>query len=149
MKIGELAKRTGLAPSRIRFYEKSGLLPTVERRENGYRLYGPEALWMLEIIAIAQSVGFSLDEIRRLLPDSQAKWQHNALLESLQRKVAEIEMLQLRLVHSKEQLIRVIERVKTRPGDLRCADRPTWVLDQLREDVGSPSIGLSKNRKMA
>lgn len=59
MKIGELAKRTGLAASRIRFYEKSGLLSTVERRDNGYRQYGPEALWMLEIIASAQSAGFA------------------------------------------------------------------------------------------
>jgi len=82
MKIGELAKRTGLATSRIRFYEQSGLLPTVQRQENGYREYGPEALWMLEIISTAQSAGFALDEIRSLLPDSRSTWQHEALLET-------------------------------------------------------------------
>lgn len=44
MKIGELAKRSGLAASRIRFYEKIGLLKTVKRSANGYRSYPPETL---------------------------------------------------------------------------------------------------------
>ena len=39
MKIGELAGRTGLAASRIRFYERIGLLKAVERQANGYRSY--------------------------------------------------------------------------------------------------------------
>lgn len=131
MRIGELAQRTGLTASRIRFYEKSGLLSAVERRDNGYRQYGPEALWMLEIIAGAQNAGFSLDEIRSLLPDSQATWQHNALLESLQRKVAEIELLQQRLTQNKARLLVAIDTLKNRPEDMACADRPQWVLDQL------------------
>lgn len=38
MKIGELARRTGLAASRIRFYEEAGLL-VVQRQANGYRDY--------------------------------------------------------------------------------------------------------------
>ncbi|MCQ4166098.1 MerR family transcriptional regulator [Tahibacter harae] len=132
MKIGELAKRTGLATSRIRFYEKRGLLSTVERRQNGYRHYGPEALWMLEIIASAQSAGFSLEEIRSLLPDAKATWQHDALLESLQRKVAGIDRLQQRLAHNKTQLLVAIDRIRNRPEEIACAERPRWVLEQLR-----------------
>ncbi|KAI1696422.1 merR HTH family regulatory protein [Ditylenchus destructor] len=132
MKIGELAKRTGLAPSRIRFYEKSGLLSSVERKENGYRHYGPEALWMLEIIAGAQGAGFSLDEIRSLLPDDQANWQYEALMESLQRKVADIERMQERLAQSKAQLLKAIETMKHRPEDMPCDERPQWVLERLR-----------------
>lgn len=132
MKIGELAKRTGLAASRIRFYEKSGLLNTIQRQENGYREYGLEALWMLEIISTAQSAGFALDEIRSLLPDSRSTWQHDALLESLQNKVSEIERLQERLAKNKTQLLLAIDSMKNRPDDLACTDRPQWVLDQLR-----------------
>jgi DNA-binding transcriptional MerR regulator len=135
MKIGELARRTGLTASRIRFYEKTGLLTSVERKENGYREYGPEALWMLEIIASAQGAGFSLEEIRCLLPDSQAVWQHDALLASLQRKVSEIDLLLQRLAQSKAQLLVAIETVRNRPEDLACADRPQWVLNQLRAGV--------------
>lgn len=135
MKIGELAKRTGLTASRIRFYEKSGLLPQAVRQDNGYRAYGPEALWMLEIIATAQSAGFTLEEIRSLLPDSQAVWQHDALLESLQRKVAEIEKLQERLAQSRSQLLAAMATLRNRPEDLTCAQRPQWVLDQLRDPL--------------
>jgi len=135
MRIGELAKRTGLATSRIRFYEKSGLLNTINRQENGYRAYGPEALWMLEVISTAQNAGFTLDEIRSLLPDSQAVWQHDELLASLERKIKEIELLQERLAKNKAQLLGVIESLKNRPDDLACSDRPQWVLDQLKDRV--------------
>lgn len=68
MRIGELAKISGLAPSRIRFYEASGLIKSVARKANGYRDYGPDAHWVLQIITGAQSEGFSLEEIRQLLP---------------------------------------------------------------------------------
>ncbi len=146
MKIGELAARSGLTASRIRFYETSGLLSAVERKDNGYRQYGDEALWMLELIASAQSVGFSLDEIRSLLPDSQATWQHDALLESLQRKVDEIELLQKRLADNKAKLLLVIESVKTRPDEINCADRPRWVLNRLRADGAEAAAGVRRKR---
>jgi DNA-binding transcriptional MerR regulator len=133
MKIGELSRRTGIAPSRIRFYEKSGLLSSVERQDNGYRQYGPEALWMLEIITSAQSAGFSLEEIRSLLPDDQATWQHEALLQSLQRKVAEIELLQQRLAHNRAQLLLAISSMQSRPEEIPCAERPKWLLQRLRQ----------------
>ena len=54
MKIGELAELTDLAPSRIRFYEKIGLLKTVNRKANGYRSYPPEAVTVLKLITTAQ-----------------------------------------------------------------------------------------------
>ncbi|NCO45819.1 MAG: MerR family DNA-binding transcriptional regulator, partial [Vibrio sp.] len=47
MNIGELAKRTGLSASKIRFYEKVGLFKTVKRKANGYRSYPPEAVMVL------------------------------------------------------------------------------------------------------
>ncbi len=65
MKIGELASRTGLAASRIRFYEASGLI-SAQRQANGYRRYPEQAVQTLGIISCAQQAGFSLDEIRRL-----------------------------------------------------------------------------------
>jgi len=138
MRIGELAKLSGLATSRIRFYEKSGLITGVVRRKNGYREYGPETLWMLEIIAGAQSAGFSLEDIRTLLPDGKSTWQHEALLESLTRKVGEIELLQKRLEQNKAQLLLAIDTIKSRPEDLACADRPQWVLERLRDAAVAP-----------
>jgi DNA-binding transcriptional MerR regulator len=111
MKIGELSDRSGLAPSRIRFYEKIGLLKAVDRRSNGYRVYPREALVILELIATAQSAGFSLDEIRVLLPGDSEHWDHDALLSTLRRKVDDIGSLEARLAHSKAQLVTVIEEI--------------------------------------
>jgi DNA-binding transcriptional MerR regulator len=83
MKIGELAELSGLTASRIRFYEATGLIMAVERAANGYRDYPPEALSMLEIIASAQRAGFSLEQIRNLLPTGQGSWQHDELVDAL------------------------------------------------------------------
>ena len=90
MKIGELASRTGLAASRIRFYEASGLI-SAQRQANGYREYPEQAVQTLGIISCAQQAGFSLEEIRRLLPDAnrQQGWAPEEMHSSLQRKVGE------------------------------------------------------------
>ena len=79
MKIGELAKRTGLAASRIRFYEKMGLLKMVDREANGYRLYPEEAVLVLELIKSAQEAGFSLEELRHVMPPDLNQWEHSKL----------------------------------------------------------------------
>ncbi|MFD2645457.1 MerR family transcriptional regulator [Pseudomonas japonica] len=137
MKIGELAKRSGLSASRIRFYESAGLLTAVERSGNGYRRYGAEVLWMLEIITGAQSAGFSLEEIRSLLPASSGGWQHEELLAGLKRKVAEIEVLQQRLARNKAQLLVAIEGIEHPPAGQDCVGNAQRVLDRLREQEGA------------
>jgi MerR family redox-sensitive transcriptional activator SoxR len=66
MTIGELAASSGLKPSAIRFYEKTGLLP-IAARKNGRRVYAAEAADRLFLIAFAKDTGFSLPEIKLLL----------------------------------------------------------------------------------
>jgi DNA-binding transcriptional MerR regulator len=65
--IGQLAKRVGLRPSALRYYEQEGLLQPDGRSESGYRLYQPAAEKRLRLIQRAQRLGFSLDDIRTLL----------------------------------------------------------------------------------
>src|SRR6516164_3239559 len=65
--IGRLAGLAGVKPDTIRFYERSGLLPKPQRIANGYRFYDQAALSQVRFIKKAQSLGFSLDEIRRIL----------------------------------------------------------------------------------
>ncbi len=72
LKIGEVAKRTGIGVETLRFYERSGLLSRPARTEGGYRLYDSEALDTLEFIKRAQTLGFTLDEIKRIITESQA-----------------------------------------------------------------------------
>ncbi len=65
--IGRLARLAGVPVSTIRYYERSGLLPRPARSPSGYRLYDERDLERLTFIRSAQSVGFSLDDIRELL----------------------------------------------------------------------------------
>jgi len=64
--IGEVAERTGLAPSALRFYEKRGLIASTGR--NGLRrTYRPDVLERLGLITCARSAGFTIAEIARFL----------------------------------------------------------------------------------
>lgn len=128
MKIGELAQRTGLAPSRIRFYERIGLLQAAERQANGYRRYPADAVLVLQLIATAQRAGFSLDELRTLLPGDLAQWDHDTLLGALRRKVADIEALQAQLAQSRTQLLDLVAQIEAKPHDMSCAANARRVL---------------------
>lgn len=128
MKIGELAKRTGVAASAIRFYEAQGLLKGVRRLANGYRDYPPETAILLSVLGGAQRAGFTLDEIRQLLPQDLRNWQHAELMAALQQKVAEIEALQQRLEHNRQHLLQLITLINDRPDDIDCQDNAARVL---------------------
>ena len=122
MKIGELARESGLTATRIRFYESAGLIPKAERRPNGYRHYPRETVRTLQIIANAQSAGFTLEEIKTLLPPpDHAPWAKDALLAALKRKVGEIETMQQRLKTTRSQLLAIIETIESRPDDADCS----------------------------
>lgn len=67
MRIGQLAQRSGVAPTALRYYEQLGLLAAPERTEAGYRAYGDEALERLAFIRSAQAVGLTLAEVREVV----------------------------------------------------------------------------------
>nr|WP_288255935.1 MerR family transcriptional regulator [uncultured Pseudomonas sp.] len=145
MKIGELAQRTGLAASRIRFYESIGLLKLVERQANGYRSYPEQAVLVLNLITTAQQAGFSLDELRTLLPQDLAQWEHGKLLDTLQAKVKDIEALELRLAQSKAHLLALIDEIESKPDDIDCATNAKRVLSKM--NLGEPSDPLKRTSK--
>lgn len=60
--VGELAERSGVARSAIRFYEKRGLIEA-RRTPGNHRLFPRDALRIVSVIRAAQAVGLSLDEI--------------------------------------------------------------------------------------
>ena len=63
MKIGEIAKAAGVTTSRIRFYEKRGIIAPAARGANGDRDYPVELVTLLKFIEQAQGLGFTLKEI--------------------------------------------------------------------------------------
>lgn len=128
MKIGELAQRSGMAASTIRFYESKGLLKAANRQSNGYRDYPVEAVGVLAIINEAQQAGFSLDEIKQVLPPDCASWQHDALLMALEKKIAAIETLEVRLARNKSHLRALISLIASAPEEMDCKDNQARVL---------------------
>ena len=105
MRIGELARRTGLAPSAIRFYEGEGLLPTV-RRLSGRRVFDETALDHLTVVQLAKDAGFTLAEIRRLVNEfGKNRWRSLA-----ERKLGEVRLAAARL----QTMTRLLEKL------LRC-----------------------------
>lgn len=78
--IGVLSERSGVNIETIRYYERVNLLPKPARSEGGYRLYQPPDSDRLHFIRRARDLGFSLDEIRRLLDlaDQKSKSCHRA-----------------------------------------------------------------------
>lgn len=72
MLIGEVARRSGVAAPTIRYYEDIGLLRKAARSGAGYRSYSARTIDELLFIKKAQSLGFTLDEIREILKLSRS-----------------------------------------------------------------------------
>jgi DNA-binding transcriptional MerR regulator len=67
MRSGELAQRAGVSPDTIRHYERLGLLKVPPRTSGGYRNYPPETLDRVRMVRRALGVGFSLQELAKIL----------------------------------------------------------------------------------
>ena len=65
MDISEVARRSGIAASALRFYEEKRLIASVGR-QGARRRFSPEVLDQLALISLGQAAGFSLDEIRAM-----------------------------------------------------------------------------------
>ncbi len=99
MNIGTLAQLTGTTPDTLRYYEREGLLEPPARGANGYRRYGDTHAARVRFVRSAQALGFSLAEIRWILPRLDAgQVDRREIEQHLQAKIAEIDahMRQLR-----------------------------------------------------
>ena len=65
--IGEAAKILGVAPSALRYYDKEGLLPFVERSESGLRMFKESDIDWLKIIECLKATGMPIKGIRRFI----------------------------------------------------------------------------------
>ncbi|WP_137822940.1 Cu(I)-responsive transcriptional regulator [Pseudomonas sp. D(2018)] len=101
MNIGQAAKKSGLTAKMIRYYEGIGLLPEAGRTDSGYRQYSAQDLHTLAFIKRSRDLGFSLEEVGRLLELWQDRQRASAdvkslardHIEALNRKIAELEGL--------------------------------------------------------
>ncbi|MCS7878123.1 Cu(I)-responsive transcriptional regulator, partial [Pseudomonas aeruginosa] len=100
MNIGEAAKKSGLTPKMIRYYESIELLRPAGRSASGYRHYNENDLHTLAFIRRSRDLGFSLDEVGKLL----TLWQDR------QRASADVKALAAQHVR---ELNRKIEELST------------------------------------
>jgi MerR family copper efflux transcriptional regulator len=122
MRIGELAKRLGVATSKIRFLEARGLIQSA-RLPSGYRDYDDGALQMLQIILQAQSFGFTLEEISRSLAELGSQGPScDYLIDRLMAKLQELDHHIEQTVALRQRLLDMVEELKMR----RTSGEPHW-----------------------
>jgi len=103
MDIAEVARRSGVAASALRFYEDKGLISSVAR-QGLRRRFEPGVLDQLALIALGQAAGFTLDEIRSMFsPDGKPR---------IDRRM---------LTAKADELDATIKRLKAMSGGLRHA----------------------------
>ncbi|GIW40330.1 MAG: HTH-type transcriptional regulator HmrR [Candidatus Binatia bacterium] len=108
--VGELARKAGVKPSTVRYYEARGIVPKAQRLPNGYRLFADDAVAWLRFVRRAQSFGMTLEEIRGLVefgrtrgkPCERLRDVARDRLREVDRKIAEL----LELRRSLERLLR-------------------------------------------
>jgi len=71
--IGAVAERTGLSVSAVRYYDEIGVISARER-VGGKRRFSEATIGRVNFIRRSQDAGFSLEEIRALLDDTQGEW---------------------------------------------------------------------------
>jgi DNA-binding transcriptional MerR regulator len=77
--IGEVAARSGLAPSALRFYEQEGIIESVDRK-GLRRQFEPDVLTTLAVVALCRQAGFTLDEVKALLAtEGRPSWKRFAV----------------------------------------------------------------------
>lgn len=128
--VGKVAKQAGVNLQTVLYYERRRLLIPAQRTDSGYRLYDPEAVRVIRFIKNAQELGFTLDEIARLLRLRVGRRSHCGQV----RRQAEA---RLKIVREKSQRLKAMERVLN--GLIRtCSRRGTTescpILDSLEDE---------------
>jgi len=115
--IGEVARRSGLRTSAVRYYESVGLLPA-PKRVNGQRRFDADVVRLLGTVRFAQQAGFTVAEIRTLFHGFGADVPPSARWRKLARvKLAELDALVARADQMRQALLAAM-----RCGCLRIED---------------------------
>lgn len=130
MKIGELARRTGVGIDTVRYYERQGLLPPAARQASGYRAYDHTDVSRLQFVRRAKALGFTLVEIRELLALSGRREDDMGSLKAAAgAKLADLEVRLAELTRIRDGLATLVASC---PGHGAMGQCP--ILDALAED---------------
>jgi len=105
LRIGEVARRTGISPDTVRHYERQGLIPKSKRTAAGYRMFVPEVVERVRLIRSALNVGFTIRELSRIfrirdrggVPCEEVRSLAALKLDQLEKRIAEMQDLRVKL----------------------------------------------------
>lgn len=121
MQIGEVARRVGVNPRTIRYYESIGLLPEPARTASGYRDYGPDDIDRIAFARRATELDLRLDEITEILAlRDRGERPCNYVLDIARRRVDEIDERIQAMQRAREELARLIDRAPATESDDAC-----------------------------
>ncbi len=120
MTIGQLARRVGLRPSAIRYYEAHGLLCPPARSANEYRLYGTDAVALLHFVQHAKEFGFNLGEVRQIVEASRNKSPCALTRKLIEHHLAQVEGELRRLRSLQGRLKRLLRQTPPESADCVC-----------------------------
>jgi DNA-binding transcriptional MerR regulator len=107
-RIGAAASAVGVSVDTLRYYEKIGLVPRPSRTAAGTRLYGEKDLARLRFVKRAQGIGFSLDEIAKLLRFREQPTKCSDAVRTLAGRKYEHLRAQRREIQKMEQELRLL-----------------------------------------
>jgi DNA-binding transcriptional MerR regulator len=118
MYIHELARRTGVSTTTIRYYESIGLLPPPSRAANNYRQYTARDTERLRLIAGARALGFSVAELVEILTTREAGTAPcGQVLATLDRRLADLDRRLADLLALRDTLARLRREGAALPQD--------------------------------
>jgi DNA-binding transcriptional MerR regulator len=141
LSIGELARRAGVRPSLLRYYEEQGLLLPATRTAAGYRRYDPDAEHTLRLVQRAQRLGFTLADIRVLLDGWRSgNLDDTTLLETTEARALELERQITQLLALQHELSLFLQTLyqHTQPPHARSG---THLFQQLLNRVCTNPLG--------
>jgi DNA-binding transcriptional MerR regulator len=108
MKIGEVAKVSGVTVDTVRFYERVGVLPPPARTDSGYRDFDPSTVERIRLTRALQAIGFTLADAVDALAAHDAggatceseRWRLQAALDRVDAKLADLNSLRDRIVQA-------------------------------------------------
>ncbi|MEG6613500.1 MerR family transcriptional regulator [Pseudoclostridium thermosuccinogenes] len=147
--IGEIAKKVNISPHTLRFYEKEGLLPFVERSKSGIRMFKDEDFRWLMIIECLKKTGMPIKDIKTLIDltmegDStidQRLEMFRKQKEAVEKQIAELQKA-LELLEYKCWYYETAKNAGT------CAVHNTMKIEDIPENIRPVKEKLEKNRRL-
>lgn len=151
--IGRLAKLSGVPAKTIRFYEESGILPSPDRSESGYRLYSDIDVRRLELIRGARLLDMALPEVSELL-----QWADSATcndfqgrflgvvrrkLKEVDQRITDLRQLEQNLLHMEAHFDNAGKEIEADHTMLECSPDTCRCLGDANENRGQQKESMT------